>query len=38
LDELKLITKQSSYNYGAVEKYFDDDCYDENGIYKFYKQ
>lgn len=34
LEELKLITKPNKYNYNNVEKYFDDDCFDENGIYK----
>jgi len=38
LIELKQYTKNGSYDYSKIEKYFDDDCFDENGVYKFYKK
>jgi len=34
LIELSQYTKNGSYDYSTVEKYFDDDCYDEKGNYK----
>jgi len=37
LVELKKYT-QVNYDYSKAEKYFDDDCFDENGIYKHLKQ